>query len=370
MAQHVEIKLDHVQLNGELSLPEGSGGLVIFAHGSGSSRLSPRNLEVAEALNDDGLATLLFDLLTPAEAADRANVFDIPLLGDRLVAVTNWVKDLDDVGKLPIGYFGASTGAGAALLAAADLGDQVSAVVSRGGRPDLAAPRLGEVNAPTLTDSWWQRPPGDRTQSPSRPIDELRARTLNRPRSDPSVRGAGNARTGLHSCKKLVPASSRRSHRRVGYWLFSSRVLNAFGQAAVTTDIAVLATYTDIDGVDITAISDLAMCLRIDTCDSAISEHVLGTVTKLNLYLSLVHKIGLLLDVVIVKPGLKPGWDNQCVYTKCGHTQLFTNLAKTVTLTKCIDIRDCIALTVYYFFNLFTQTDSLPLFLHQSCSSY
>ncbi len=150
MAQLVEIKLDHVQLEGDLSLPETSGGLVIFAHGSGSSRLSPRNMEVASALNVGGLATLLFDLLTSEEATDRENVFDIPLLGDRLVAVTHWVRELDDAGKLPIGYFGASTGAGAALLAAADLGDEVGAVVSRGGRPDLAAPRLGEVNAPTL----------------------------------------------------------------------------------------------------------------------------------------------------------------------------------------------------------------------------
>ncbi len=150
MTQLVEIKLDHVRLEGDLSLPGGNNGLVVFAQGSGSSRLSPRNMEVAGALNDGGLGTLLFDLLTPTEALDRANVFNIPLLGDRLVAVTHWVRELDDTGKLPIGYFGASTGAGAALLAAADLGDEVSAVVSRGGRPDLAAPRLEEVNAPTL----------------------------------------------------------------------------------------------------------------------------------------------------------------------------------------------------------------------------
>jgi len=136
-------------LRGSLAAPAGARGVVVFAHGSGSSRASPRNIQVAEALNDVGLATLLFDLLTEAEAGDRANVFDIPLLAERLAAATSWVEAEPELGRLPIGYFGASTGAAAALWAAAG-NDAASAIVSRGGRPDLAAPRLAEVRAPTL----------------------------------------------------------------------------------------------------------------------------------------------------------------------------------------------------------------------------
>jgi pimeloyl-ACP methyl ester carboxylesterase len=124
---------------------------VAFAHGSGSSRLSPRNRQVAGSLHAEGLATLLFDLLTDAEANDRANVFDIELLGSRLLSATSWLRADPDLGPtLPLGYFGASTGAAAALWAAADLGDGVRAVVSRGGRPDLAGPRLPQVRSPTL----------------------------------------------------------------------------------------------------------------------------------------------------------------------------------------------------------------------------
>lgn len=150
MRKTIKIELDGASLDGELSVTEGCGGLVIFAHGSGSSRLSPRNLDVAGSLNQAGFATLLFDLLTAAEAEDRANVFDIPLLADRLESATRWAQADDRLSGLPVGYFGASTGAGAALLAAAELGEQVGAVVSRGGRPDLAAPRLGQVSSPTL----------------------------------------------------------------------------------------------------------------------------------------------------------------------------------------------------------------------------
>jgi putative phosphoribosyl transferase len=138
-----------LELAGELSLPGAARGLVAFAHGSGSSRMSPRNRLVAQALAGAGFATLLFDLLTQREEADRANVFDIPLLAERLVAASSWLARRDDVGTLPFGYFGASTGAAAALGAAARLGDRVGAVVSRGGRPDLA-PDLGAVRAPTL----------------------------------------------------------------------------------------------------------------------------------------------------------------------------------------------------------------------------
>jgi putative phosphoribosyl transferase len=147
----VEIELAaDLRLAGDLRLPEPAAGLVIFAHGSGSSRLSPRNRQVAESLNESGFATLLFDLLTPEEELDRANVFDIGLLAARLLAVTEWVQAEADLGDLSIGYFGASTGAAAALRAAARLGAEIRAVVSRGGRPDLAAESLEAVASPTL----------------------------------------------------------------------------------------------------------------------------------------------------------------------------------------------------------------------------
>jgi len=124
--------------------------MVVFAHGSGSSRYSPRNRYVASVLNKVGIATLLFDLLTTEEERDRANVFDIDLLGNRLAEVTRLVQDEPDLGNLPVAYFGASTGAAAALRAAADPGSTVYAVVSRGGRPDLAGHHLAAVRAPTL----------------------------------------------------------------------------------------------------------------------------------------------------------------------------------------------------------------------------
>ena len=154
----VEIPAGPVRLPGELRIPPDPRGLVIFAHGSGSSRLSPRNVQVASALNGARLATLLFDLLTEDEALERHNVFDIGLLGDRLVAATRWARDDAELAALPIGYFGASTGAAAALCAAGALGGEIRAVVSRGGRPDLAGHRLAEVTAPTLLivggDDW------------------------------------------------------------------------------------------------------------------------------------------------------------------------------------------------------------------------
>jgi fermentation-respiration switch protein FrsA (DUF1100 family) len=131
-------------------VPSAAGALVVFAHGSGSSRLSPRNAMVARGLNERGIATLLFDLLTPVEEADRANVFDIPLLAQRLVDVVRWIDQDSELARLPLGLFGASTGAAAALVAAAELGGRVAAVVSRGGRPDLAGPALDLVRAPTL----------------------------------------------------------------------------------------------------------------------------------------------------------------------------------------------------------------------------
>lgn len=146
----VDVSMPPVGLPGSLCLPPAPRAVVVFAHGSGSSRLSPRNVYVAEALNRRGIATLLFDLLTSDEEADRANVFDIPLLADRLISALSWISDAPETAGLKIGLFGASTGAAAALVAAASLGDQIGAVVSRGGRPDLADAALEEVHAPTL----------------------------------------------------------------------------------------------------------------------------------------------------------------------------------------------------------------------------
>ena len=138
------------RLAGHLSTPGGGAGMVLFAHGSGSSRRSPRNRFVADVLATAGLGTLLFDLLTAEEGQDRANVFDIGLLAGRLGAVTRWVHGQPGLAGARVGYFGASTGAAAALWAAAEPGADVAAVVSRGGRPDLAMPRLAAVRAPTL----------------------------------------------------------------------------------------------------------------------------------------------------------------------------------------------------------------------------
>jgi putative phosphoribosyl transferase len=148
--EEVEVTAGPVRLGGHLTLPESAVGIVVFAHGSGSSRHSPRNGYVAAVLNKVGIATLLFDLLTVEEELDRANVFDISLLARRLVDVTSWLRNEPDMAHLPVGYFGASTGAGAALWAAAEPDADIAAVVSRGGRPDLAGPRLAEVAAPTL----------------------------------------------------------------------------------------------------------------------------------------------------------------------------------------------------------------------------
>jgi len=145
----VIVSTPEATLPGFLQMPVVHRGTVVFAHGSGSSRLSPRNQAVAGVLEGEGFATLLFDLLTPEEALDRRNVFDIELLGRRLEDATSWLRS-ELTEEKPLGYFGASTGAAAALLAAADLGESVLAVVSRGGRPDLAGAALPRVMAPTL----------------------------------------------------------------------------------------------------------------------------------------------------------------------------------------------------------------------------
>jgi putative phosphoribosyl transferase len=148
--QEVRPEAGVVRLAGYLTVPENAPGIVVFAHGSGSSRHSPRNRYVAGVLNEAGLGTLLFDLLTPEEEADRANVFDIGLLAGRLAEVTGWLRAQPGATRAAVGYFGASTGAAAALWAAAEPGAGIAAVVSRGGRPDLARPRLAAVTAPTL----------------------------------------------------------------------------------------------------------------------------------------------------------------------------------------------------------------------------
>jgi len=145
-----EVQIEPSDLVGTLTAPSAAKGLVVFAHGSGSSRFSPRNAAVGRALNAQGFATLLFDLLTAEEEANRANVFDIPLLADRLVEVVHWVGRQVPIAELPVGLFGASTGAAAALVAAAKLPRRINAVVSRGGRPDLAGDALDDVRSPTL----------------------------------------------------------------------------------------------------------------------------------------------------------------------------------------------------------------------------
>ena len=148
--EQVHVPVNGVSLEGELTIPEAAQGLVIFVHGSGSSRFSPRNNYVARALTDAGLGTFLFDLLTHSEDQVYANRFDIPLLTKRLITVTRWLEGKSEARGLRIGLFGASTGAAAALRAAAELGQEVQAVVSRGGRPDLAGDVLDQVRAPTL----------------------------------------------------------------------------------------------------------------------------------------------------------------------------------------------------------------------------
>ena len=152
--REVLIDVDGARLEGKLALPKGARGLVLFAHGSGSSRHSPRNRHVAQIFQSQGIATLLFDLLTSnEEPVDRYTGelrFDVPFLAKRLIGATRWIRNTANINDLKLGYFGASTGAAAALVAAAELPDAISAVVSRGGRPDLALGALGSVCAPTL----------------------------------------------------------------------------------------------------------------------------------------------------------------------------------------------------------------------------
>lgn len=146
----VHIVLKDVVLQGNLHEPEDASGLVVFSHGSGSSRWSPRNNYVAEYLHQKGLATLLFDLLTEQEDRVYETRFDIALLTRRLIGATHWIEKQRELVSLPLGYFGASTGAASALMAAAHFGNRIGAIVSRGGRPDMAMDQLPAVTAPTL----------------------------------------------------------------------------------------------------------------------------------------------------------------------------------------------------------------------------
>jgi putative phosphoribosyl transferase len=154
MHSEIQIPTNRASLNGTLTIPTNPTGLVLFVHGSGSSRHSPRNQYVARILNEAGLATLLFDLLTPMEEQEdwnsRRHRFDIGLLTQRLLQATQWATVQPTLAGLSIGYFGSSTGAAAALVAAAELGNEIDAVVSRGGRPDLAGDALERVVSPTL----------------------------------------------------------------------------------------------------------------------------------------------------------------------------------------------------------------------------
>ena len=147
--REISIPIDGVRLTGDLHMPKGAKSLIIFSHGSGSSRLSSRNQQVASYLQKKGIATLLFDLLTPEEDLNKANRFDISLLTKRLLQVTKWLEDYSATQGIALGYFGASTGAACALTAAAKL-PQIFAVVSRGGRPDLAADDLSKIKIPVL----------------------------------------------------------------------------------------------------------------------------------------------------------------------------------------------------------------------------
>ncbi len=148
--EEITIHAGEASLDGELIIPEGAEGIVIFSHGSGSSRKSPRNRFVAGKLHEQRIATLLFDLLTEEEDEFKRNRFDIELLTKRLEKATHWVSQQNETHRLPIGYFGASTGAASALKAAAQRGDKIKAIVLRGGRPDLAMDAITDVTAPSL----------------------------------------------------------------------------------------------------------------------------------------------------------------------------------------------------------------------------
>ena len=204
----VRINAQGVHLDGELAVPSPALGVVVFAHGSGSTRHSPRNTLVADALNDVGLATLLFDLLAPkealADAVDGHLRFDIPFLASRLECAIDWVSAQPVTEALKIGVFGASTGAGAALVAAAESPDRVSAVVSRGGRPDLAGPMAAASDSPHAAHRRQPRRRGHRAESPGARAVAARRETCARPRGHSPVCGTWHARAGGQPGSRMV----------------------------------------------------------------------------------------------------------------------------------------------------------------------
>lgn len=217
------MRIPPIGLPGILCVPRQAYALVVFVHGSGSSRFSPRNTAVADALNEQGIATLLFDLLTEEEEAHRPNVFNIPLLTERLVCVVRWLGREPMVGSLPLGLFGASTGAAAALVAAARLGDRVGAVVSRGGRPDLAGDALDRIHTPTLlivggidfgvielNEQAFSRLRGPKS------LEIVPGAAGNSSGGEPSVSGAGSAGGGDRPCRALVRAPPWPRFARLG----------------------------------------------------------------------------------------------------------------------------------------------------------
>ena len=205
---HVDIPVGP-GLAGDLTVPGRASGVTLFAHGSGSSRFSPRNRLVADELNRRGVATLLFDLLSPDEEAYRANVFDVGLLAGRLEETTRWLLKQPAASGLAPCYFGASTGAAAALAAAAQLGSVVRAVVSRGGRPDLAGTRAAAGRLSHAPDRRGRRRHRARAQPPGARRAHMRAKACDHPRREPSVRGAGDARARCRARRRLARRPSR-----------------------------------------------------------------------------------------------------------------------------------------------------------------
>ena len=221
MTAQIRIPAGATQLDGTLTVPDEAKTLVLFVHGSGSSRHSPRNQFVARTLNDAGLATLLFDLLTrDEESIDSYTAqfrFDIALLAERLLHATNWAGEHGATRELRIGYFGSSTGGAAALVAAAELPQNVIAVVSRGGRPDLAGDALIKVRAPTLLIVGGKDEMvielNEQAQRTGATRNADTSKAGNNPGSNPSVRRGRHLSSGRESCDYLVSSSQRAATR-------------------------------------------------------------------------------------------------------------------------------------------------------------
>ena len=214
LKEAVRIAIGNVAVDADLHAPDRASGLVVFAHGSGSSRFSRRNRAVAGALESAGFGTLLLDLLTPDEESvderTREYRFDIDMLGERVVGAINWTRTRPDLRDLPVALFGASTGAAAALIAAAARPDAVRAVISRGGSARSGGSGTPECPGADVADRRWARRTGDRDEPRRDAADACPRRTRNRAWSDTLVRGARRAGAGHQAGYRLVPASSRR----------------------------------------------------------------------------------------------------------------------------------------------------------------